>query len=345
MSQNKKSKIGFYLLLFQMIVFNAQSQISQKNETPKVIVTKNDFREALKPVPETAVFKMDGYYLWDPSVIEVNGIYHLFASRWPESEGSNGWVKSEIIRATSNSLFGPYKFQEVVLKPSNHPWATKGCHNPKIMKSGNRFLLYYLGIPVWKTGFAFANAITGPWTIVDHPVIPTNNPAICQKPDGKAYAVGKILKKDATKKVSKFMEAYESKTIDGPYTLAGDTLNRLPGDCQLEDPTIWWANNQYNVVCTDWESKATGIWKALVYYVSKDGINYQLYSQLPLWNRSEPIPLSNGSELKVSRVERPQVYVDNKGSVKALLVSVEPKEKGSSFIIIRPVADFYPKNK
>lgn len=28
-------------------------------------------RSALRPVPESAIFKMDGWYLWDPSVIKV----------------------------------------------------------------------------------------------------------------------------------------------------------------------------------------------------------------------------------------------------------------------------------
>lgn len=79
--------------------------------------------------------------------------------------------------------------------PSNHPWATQGVHNPKITRAGNKYLLYHLGIPQWKTGFAFADSIQGPWTPVPNPVISTNNPALLVRPDGSAYAVGKFKPK------------------------------------------------------------------------------------------------------------------------------------------------------
>lgn len=126
----------------------------------------NPLKDALQPVPETAVFKMEGYYLWDPSVIKVGDTYHLFCSRWPKDTEMKGWLKSHVIRATSKSLFGPYQFQEVVLEPSKHPWATQGVHNPKITKVGDKYLIYHLVIPQWKTGFALANSIQGPWSPV-----------------------------------------------------------------------------------------------------------------------------------------------------------------------------------
>lgn len=307
---------------------------------------KNPLREALLPVPKDAVFKMDGYYLWDPSVIKVGDTYHLFTSRWPESAGMNGWFKSQVIRATSKSLFGPYQFVEVVLDPARHPWATQAVHNPKITRVGNRFLLYHLGIPMWKTGFAFADAIEGPWKPVDKPMIPTNNPALIVKPDGKVYAVGKFkpkLTKDG--KWDACMQAFEADTIMGPYKLVGGTGNRLPHDFELEDPTLWWANNQYNVICTDWEAKVTGIQKAVVYYTSKDGINYKLYSNLPVWSQNERIPVEGSEGLTVSKVERPQVYLDEKGAVEALLVAVHPPQTGATYIVIRPVKQFMPTNK
>lgn len=306
----------------------------------------NPLRDALKPVPESAVFKMEGYYLWDPSVIKVGDTYHLFCSRWPEVEGMKGWQRSHLIRATSKSLFGPYQFQEVVLHPSNHPWATQAIHNPKITKVGNKFLIYHLGIPQWKTGFAFADSIQGPWKPISHPVLNTNNPALLIRPDGSAYAVGKFKPKvtrdgrwDAN------MQAFEASNLNGPYNLIKDTLNRLPNNLELEDPTIWWANNQYNVICTDWEAKVTGVQKAVVYYTSKDGVNYELYSRIPVWSQTDPVPMKNGKEMMVEGIERPQVFLNVKGAVVALLVSVHPVGNIPTYIIIRPIKDFIPKNK
>lgn len=350
--KNMKFKFCLIALLAGRMAVSAQlsEKVLELTKLPndiKVSYSKsNPLNKALQPIPESAVFKMEGYYLWDPSVIKVGDTYHLFCSRWPEEEGMKGWQRSHVIRATSKSLFGPYQFQEVVLHPSNHPWATQAIHNPKITKVGNKFLIYHLGIPQWKTGFAFADSIQGPWKPVSHPVLSTNNPALLIRPDGSAYAVGKFKPKvtrdgrwDAN------MQAFEASNLNGPYNLIKDTLNRLPNNLELEDPTIWWANNQYNVICTDWEAKVTGVQKAVVYYTSKDGVNYELYSQIPVWSQTDPVPMQNGKVMMVAGIERPQVFLNDKGAVVALLVSVHPVENIPTYILIRPVKDFIPKNK
>ena len=151
----------------------------------------SSFALAMRAVPSSAIFGMDGHHVWDPSVIEVDGTFHLFASRWPVEAGFEGWRGSEVIRAVAPSLLGPYTFCEVVLRAADHPFARRGVHNPKTVRIGERFLLYHLAIPPWQTGFALATSINGPWTVVDHPVIPTSNPAILARPDGSIYAVGK----------------------------------------------------------------------------------------------------------------------------------------------------------
>ena len=129
-----------------------------------------------------------------------------------------------------------------------------------------------------------------------------------------------------------------------PYRVVADNGNRLPNGFQLEDPALWWANHQYNLLCTDWQGKVTGINKALVYYTSKDGIHYELYSDLPVWSQNDPIPVVGGQALRVTRVERPEVFVGADGGVDAILAAVQPAE-GGSYIVIRPVAHFLPDNK
>jgi len=310
---------------------------------PGVSVTHEQgspLQAALRPVPETAIFKMDGWYLWDPSVIKVGDTWHLFASRWPASEKMKGWFHSHVIRATSKSLFGPYQFQEVVLHPSKHPWAKQAVHNPKVMKSGNRFLIYHLGIPVWQTGFAWADSIKGPWQPVDKPVLTTNNQSIFERADGTAYAVGKFKPKPTRDgEWDACMQAFEAPSIHGPYRLLGGPGNRLPGNFELEDPCVWMDHGSYQVLCTDWESKATGIRKALVHYTSDDGVKYDLVSQIPVWSQNDPLPLAGGKSMRVAGIERPQVALDEAGKVIALLVSAYPeiKESEPTFIIIRPV--------
>jgi hypothetical protein len=47
-------------------------------------------------------------------------------------------------------------------------------------------------------------------------------------------------------------------SYEGPYALLEEGRNLLPNDAELEDPCIWWANNQYNVLLNDWKGKANG---------------------------------------------------------------------------------------
>ncbi|MEI6078309.1 MAG: hypothetical protein WCS94_22205, partial [Verrucomicrobiota bacterium] len=205
---------------------------------------------------------------------------------------------------------------------------------------------YHLGIPMWQTGFAWADSIEGPWTPVPKPVIPINNPAIVERPDGSAYAVGKFKAKSTNDgDWHAYMRAFEADKLTGSYRVVGSG-NRLPGNFELEDPTVWFAGGRYQVVCTDWESKATGIRKAIVYYTSTNGIDYELVSQEPVWSQNDPVPLADARSLTIAGVERPQVCLDDKGAVIALLASAYPSAKSDpTFIIIRPVDHFLPAGK
>jgi hypothetical protein len=175
---------------------------------------------------------------------------------------------------------------------------------------------------------------------VAKPVLATNNPSILVRPDGSAYAVGKFKPKPTRDgEWDACMQAFEAPGIDGPYRLVGGPGNRLPGNFELEDPTVWQQGGRYQVLCTDWESKATGIRKGLVHYSSDDGFKYDLVSQVPVWSQTEPLPLVGGNSMKVAGIERPQIRLNNQGQPEALLVSAYPAAKDSepTFIIIRPM--------
>jgi hypothetical protein len=308
----------------------------------------NPIKKALTSVPESALFALEGYYLWDPSVIKVGETYHLFCSRWPDSTGMDGWKKSEIMRAESDALFGPYAFKEVVLKPKNHPWATQGVHNPKITKVADGFLLYHLGIPKWQTGFATAKNIEGPYQPFPAPVFNTGNASLVIKEDGSVYAVGKKrLKNEAEGKADYKLEAFSAPSYTAPFApirdLVADTSNLLPNDYQLEDPTLWFANDAFHIICNDWKARATGLEKALVYYTSKDGLDYKLVSRYPIWSHEEGIPMADKAVLPLKRLERPQVFLNEKNEVIALMAAALPPDGGGSFIVIRPVRRFSPK--
>lgn len=312
------------------------------NKVIPLYPSTNPFTAAIEPTPPSAVFKMPQSYLWDPSIIHVGNTYYLFASHWAASRGFGYWEHSDVIVATSPHLLGPYTYRRVVLKARPGKWDSRGIANPKILKVGHQYVLYYLGTPRFQTGFAVSNSINGPWKRFNRPIIPTNNPALWIHRNGSAYAVGKVkvrLRPHGT--VHDFLQAFTAKNWRGPYKSFGAKPDALPGHYELEDPTLWYANGEYNLICTDWKSKATGIFKAGTYYVSKNGRHYQLVSRIPVFNRFKPFHFSDGSEVRFSRIERPQVVLNQKHQVTALLTAVLPKS-GLSYILIQPVKNFYP---
>ncbi|MDP4291693.1 MAG: glycoside hydrolase family protein [Bacteroidota bacterium] len=291
----------------------------------------------LKPAVKEGGFKMDGYFLWCPSVIKVGDTYHMFCSRWPASVGMNGWTKySECVRATSKNLYGPYKFEEVVLQKREGEWDNARIHNVKIMKIGSKYVIYYISSKM-NTGYAYADKITGPWTRIDKPAVHVTNPAVVVKPDNTIYVIGRGETPDKLD----IATAFTAPAFNGAYSILKGGTNVLPNNYELEDPTIWWANNQYNMLCNDWNGKATGLFKGGAQYYSKDGINYVLVSKEPVFTKT--IEFDDKTTETFSRRERPFVYINEKNEATALLTTCLPKD-GPARIIIQPIDNYYPKN-
>ena len=140
--------------------------------------------------------------MWCGSIIKAEGKFHLFASRWPEGTGKGGTgvgmldgyrQHSEIVHAVADDPVGPYTFKEVVLQGrGGRWWDGQMCHNPKIVKVGDTFVLYYIGSavgsPLRKIGYAWAPSVDGPWTRLDD-CLPLgddqNNPAPLVQADGR----------------------------------------------------------------------------------------------------------------------------------------------------------------
>jgi hypothetical protein len=292
----------------------------------------------IEPAKKNGGLVLSQYFLWCPSVIKVDDTYHMFASAWPASGGMASWTReSLIIRATSKNLLGPYEFQEEVLRKREGAWDNDRAHNPKIVKSGNKYILYYIS-SANETGYAEADKITGPWTRSEK-MISFSNPAPLIHADGSVYVFGRLGTKQGDKTI-RTARAATAPSYKGPYTdVAPGTFNLLPNNYELEDPTIWWANNQYNVILTDFAGKATGKNKVGLQYYSKDGIDYKLLTKDPI--NTNVIQYDDGTSEKFKRVERPFVYVNEKGEVEAFfLACMRPNDTG--VIVVHPVRKYYP---
>lgn len=179
--------------------------------------------DIMHPVSDQTGLTMDGYWVWDSSVIKgEDGRYHMFASRWPRSLPFHpGWMlESEVVRAVCDRPDGVFQFEEVVL-PSRGAqyWDGRSTHNPHIIKYKDKYVLYYTGFThpfpdvkegemitvddprvicsraSKRIGVAYSDSVYGPWIRMDEPVLDirpdyfdsflTSNAAPCITEDGK----------------------------------------------------------------------------------------------------------------------------------------------------------------
>jgi len=292
----------------------------------------------IEPVPKASGFKMEGYWVWCGSMIKVKSTYHLFAARWkkkgdfPEGYRQN----SEIVRATSTSPLGPFKFEEVVIGERDSIfWDSNMAHNPTIHKIGNEYVLFYIGSDFTtnqknskslsrRVGYAKSKKITGPWIRSDQPVIPeeSNNPAILQ--DGKKI---KLIYRDTELRV--FMA--EADHYKGPYVVVNE--NVWP-EAKIEDFYLFKAQNQYHIVCEDNVGSVSGHVRWGVHLVSDDGIAG--------WKRHDPVVVydhnltyDDGDVLHCVRRERPQLII-KKGQIIGLITSIyDGKETWSQPLLLK----------
>lgn len=332
---NKKLLPSLALLALSLGLLN--SAPAADTNAPAMPHESRSFKDCLLPAPKHGGFAMDNYILWCSSVIKVGDTYQMFASRWPLQYGLNGWTKySECVRATSTNLYGPYTFQEVVLQKRPGHWDNSRVHNVKIVRAGDKYVIFYINSSN-ESGYAAADSITGPWTRSDQPVIRASNPAPFVRPDGSLYVFCRLRDSSGVNRGV----AFTAPTYAGPYTAVANGDNLLPNGGELEDPTIWWANHQYNILLNDWKGHATGTFKAGAQYFSKDGIHYELMSHEPVFTKT--VPYDDGTSETFARRERPFVYTDEHGAVIALFTACMPKDQHAR-IVVQPVDHYLPGN-
>lgn len=106
------------------------------------------FNEIMQPVSEASRLESQDYHVWGASLtVDIDGLYHLFYSRWPVKNGFEAWVThSEIAHATSPSPEGPFTHVDVALPPRmGQYWDAHVTHNPTIKKFAGKYYLYYMG--------------------------------------------------------------------------------------------------------------------------------------------------------------------------------------------------------
>jgi hypothetical protein len=277
-----------------------------------------------EPVPEESGFRMDGYWIWCGSVIRVDSIYHMFASRWVKDKmfPENYRQNSEIVRAVSGSPLGPYTFQEVVIGERDSSfWDSNMSHNPTIHKIGDEYVLFYIGSDystllhgtknlIRRVGYAASKEITGPWVRSDKPLIDSesNNPAVLESDD-------KIILIYRDEKLRVFLT--ESDSYRGPFKMKND--NVWPYN-KIEDFCLFEFNGQIHMICEDNEGGISGQERWGVHLFSDNGgLKWFPDKSVVVYNHK--LAFTDNTILNCTRRERPQLLIEN-GEITHLVTAI-----------------------
>lgn len=300
---------------------------------------KGTLKELMLPAPVSGGFKMDGYWVWCGSVIHgEDNKYHMFASRWEKDVPMHpGWlIKSEIVRAVSDTPEGPFQFEEVVLPARGAEfWDGRATHNPSIMKINDTYVLYYMGTTHpfsdddstdakvicaranKRIGIATSKSIFGPWERKDFPILNTrpgyfdsflvSNPAPCALDNGNIYMMYKAreyIKKPYNKQLHGQMtfgmataKSYDSKYIH----MCDEPL--FDCDAEFEDPFIWHDKDGFNMIAKDMYGNISGEHYGGVHALSDDGIHWNIEKDTLFYNRK--ILWDDGIIREMGNMERP----------------------------------------
>jgi len=269
-------------------------------------------KDRIQPVPKESGFKMDDYWVWGGSMIEVDGNFHLFASRWEKVNKfpENYRNDSEIVRAVSKDPLGPFQFEEIVIGERDSLfWDSNMAHNPTIHKIDNEYVLFYIGSDfttmrdttnylLRRVGYASSASIEGPWKRSKNPIInvESNNPAVLIEDEGV-----KLIYRDAPLRI--FIA--ESTNYKGPYEIVN---NNVWPEHKLEDFYMFKKNAQYHLICEDNVGGISEHERWGVQLVSENGINqWQRYDPVVVYDHE--ILYTDGTRLHCTRRERPQLLI------------------------------------
>lgn len=307
------------------------------------------FIDKLLPAPIGGGFEMKDYWVWGSSVVKgEDGKYHMFASRWSKEVGFGNWVtNSEVVHAVSNTPAGPYTFHDVVLPVRGKEYWDGLCtHNPRVVKYGNQYLLYYFGntydFPqpnadnpdpgeenwrkAWmnkRLGVAISNSGYGPWKRLDKPVIEprpghwdasiTSNPApVVNEKTGEIL----LMYKSSTEGLVPPLLLGVSKATkpEGPYIrLSEEPIFRFEtkdnNRIDVEDPYIWWNGDKYEAILKDRSGEICGEEGGGIHVWSNDVIKWNLFENVKAYSKT--ILWEDGSTSYQNHFERPFLLIED----------------------------------
>jgi acetyl esterase/lipase len=245
---------------------------------------------------------------WCVSPVEDDaGKTHLFASRWPRSEGVGGWTseKAEIAHYVGDRPEGPFHYVDTVTKgqgKGSGAWDEWGVHNPRIKRFGDRYALIHHGLskqkkadgsPIQMTnvGLLLADSPNGPWKrtagkdgqIIQVPESSINRPNCTEiwvtNPDivqvGSKYRVYAMCWLTGWFKENKEQwYMWESDKLEGPYVMREQPVTETKG--YTEDISVFTMNNKVYMLMDDNHGANTGVFGSTMLLESDDGLFFPM---------------------------------------------------------------------
>lgn len=309
----------------------------------------------------SSILGEDGkYYLFyarwphGPRTKDDDSLNHIF-------DGFKGWQKySEIAIAVSEKATGPYKHVKTILKGNfnEQRWDRYTFHNPQVNYFDGKYHLYFISNgfndnmqfskPLTKEqlhwykynctqriGLATSPSIAGFlngtfFQKPEHLIMPdsirtfevTVNPSVCKGPDGRYYMMYKSRKPDLGHMT--FWMAVAPKP-EGPFTFYSEVSSSA--DMASEDPFLWYDKKRKRFYAIAKYFSAKGKhnteFGSLILLTSMDGRDWNMANSFMVSPRK--LIFNNGTEVKLSHLERPFLLFDKKGNMQALFAAAALK--------------------
>ncbi|MDF7823899.1 glycoside hydrolase family protein [Pontiellaceae bacterium B12227] len=344
------------VLIYVLVLLGATSAFSGEdtlNLKARMEFPEESFAALGKRHAVPYIFADRDWYQWGCGVIKGgDGKFHMFYARWPQAYGHSAWLThSEIAHAVSERPEGPYAYVDTTLSRVGGEWDAIQAHNPKIMKFGNKYYLYYIATqfdaekkpatqdelieiarrggkgPRWnelrnnqRIGVAVSDSLCGPWKRCATPLIEpagpikniTVNPTVCQGGNGRFYM---MLKGDTagTDKWHRSQAIAIADTPEGPFVIQPKAAI---SDFDTEDADIWFDANRERFYALFHMHKNIGL------ITCEDGMNWQKAKSFKVTPDKVFFKTGIGEKYSVKRVERPFLLRDDRGSPVLLFAAV-----------------------
>jgi hypothetical protein len=228
-------------------------------------------------------------------------------------------------------------------------------HNPRIVRCGGLYLLFYTGStypfkPVEpgepcgnldprtvvarankRTGVAVAESLEGPWRRFDAPALPTkpgsfysfltSNATPVVRPDGSLYVMFKSRRYEGCLHSSMMIGVAEAKSWDSPFVVLTKEPVFGPGRFgEIEDPFVWLEpDGSYSMIAKDMSGEICGEKFAGVLASSPDGLSWRPSANPKAYAKT--VRWDDGSSQEFALFERPALLIED-GRPKCLYAAV-----------------------